>query len=121
MTGGAAPARSGYHFEQRVRGDLAVSYLVGRNGGSRGLWDLVAMRAPRQLVLVQCKVDGRMDPGEWNELLAVADEVGAIAVLAQREQPGHRLIYRRLLQRKDHVRNGTALWEPWEPARGVDW
>lgn len=120
MTGGAAPARSGYHFEQRVRGDLSLSYHVGRQAGSKGLWDLVAMRAPSQLVLVQCKVDGRLDPHEWNALLAVAEEVGGIAVLAQRDEPGHRLTYRKLLQRKGEQREGQ-LWEPWEPARGVEW
>lgn len=103
-----------------MRQDLAISYYVGRQAGSKGLWDLIAMRAPRQLVLVQCKVNGVLPPAEWNELLTVAQEVGAIAVLAQRDQPGHRLTYRRLLQRKGVLREGP-LWEPWEPARGVDW
>lgn len=120
MTGGAAPARSGYHFEQRVRGDLALSYHIGRAAGSKGVWDLIAMRAG-ELVLVQCKVDGRMDPAEWNALLAIADEVGAIAVLAQRIEPAHKLIYRRLLTRKDDRHREQQLWEPWQPARGVEW
>ena len=119
MSGGAAPARAGYTFEIRVRNDLAPDYHLGRAAGSKGPWDLVAMR-PRELVLVQCKVDGSLPPAEWNQLLAVADEVGAIAVLAQREQPGHRLTYRRLLQRKGQHRDGQ-LWEPWAPARGVEW
>jgi len=120
MAGGAGPARAGYHFEQRVKADLGLSYHIGRAAGSKGPWDLVAMRAPAELVLVQCKVDGQLAPAEWNELLSVADEVGAVAVLAQRQEPGHHLIYRRLLRRKGQHRDGQ-LWEPWQPARGVDW
>lgn len=120
MSGGAAPARAGYHFELRVRGDLALSYHVGRAGGSKGPWDLIALRAPRELVLVQCKVDGQLPPAEWNELLGLAEEVGGIAVLAHRQEPGHKLQYRRLLQRKGTLRD-APLWEPWQPSRGVEW
>jgi len=86
---------NGYAFERTVAGDLNTDgYLVIRSGGSHGAADLVALK-PGQVLLVQAKTNGLISVTDWNELLGIAERVGAVPLLALR--PGRGLIeYRRL-------------------------
>ena len=92
--------RSGKRFEDRTGLHLTENgYFTVRAGGSRGVADLVAVK-PGQVLLVQCKTDGKLPPGPWNALYDAAAACGAVPVLAER--PGRRrLAYWRLTARKD--------------------
>jgi Holliday junction resolvase len=92
--------RSGKRFEDRAGLDLlANGYFVVRAGGSRGVADLVAVK-PGQVLLVQCKTDGKLPPEPWNALFDAAAGCGAVPVLAARPKPGT-VEYWRLERRKD--------------------
>ena len=117
----STPRQRGDAFERRVRRLLVdAGYFTARSSGSSGPFDVMALRRD-EVVLVQCKADGRLDPGEWNECLAVADEVGGVAVLAQRPEHGRHVEYRRLLHRKGEPRDGRPLWEPWQLVPNPGW
>jgi Holliday junction resolvase len=116
----STPRQRGDAFERRVRRDLdGAGYRTLRSSGSSGPFDLVALRA-RELHLIQCKADGRLDPGEWNELLDLADELEGTAILAQRDARRH-IEYRRLTHHKGKPRDGVPLWEPWAPVVALGW
>lgn len=69
--------------EWRTR-DLLVEagYYVVRAAGSKGKVDLVALRLGEPPLLVQCKINGKLGPAEWNELYEVAQRTGGTPVLA---------------------------------------
>ena len=101
---------NGTRFEHKVAADLrGDGYLVVRAAGSHGEADLVALK-PGQVVLVQAKTSGRLDPGEWNSFHAAAEGVGAIPLLAHRPAPGQ-IVYWRLTGPK--VTRGKAPYEVW--------
>lgn len=79
---------AGTAFEHVVRNDLhANGYWVMRSAGSKTKVDLIAIK-PGQILLVQCKRDGRISPAERVELLRVAAMIDtAIPVLAHKK-PG---------------------------------
>jgi Holliday junction resolvase len=58
---------------------VANGYEVIRSAGSRSPIDLFAFK-PGQLLLVQCKRDGRLGPAEWNALYTLAEMLGPTAV-----------------------------------------
>ena len=77
----------GRAFEYRVRDHLlnTGAALVIRSAQSKGKVDLAAfwpLVADSQPWLVQCKRDGKLSHDEGNDLVAIADEVGALALLA---------------------------------------
>jgi len=75
----------GDYFERQVKLTLeAHGWLVYRSAGSHGAADLVAMRHGNTVTLVQCKISGRIDPGERTALLDEADPSGGRAVVAMR-------------------------------------
>lgn len=83
--------RRGANFERRVRAHLeAEGWLVVRAAGSRGCFDLVALRPNGrggcQVSLVQCKVRGARDfaPEDQAALRRIAEDAGATAWLASR-------------------------------------
>lgn len=92
-SGGAGPYRKGAAFENRTAALLRRrGLLVTRNAGSKGdplqsAFDLVAIE-PAQLGtgvwvhLVECKVDGRMRKADRERLVKVADDYGALPILA---------------------------------------
>jgi Holliday junction resolvase len=85
----ASEPRAGRAFEYKVRDRLrGDGYWVMRSPGSRTVVDLLAIK-PGQVLFVQCKVNGRLDPGEWNALWGAAGEAGAVPVLASRPFRGH--------------------------------
>lgn len=82
---------SGRQFEYRVR-DLFTkhNYYVIRSAGSKGKADLVALKAGRSPVLIQCKA-GQINSRERKEaaeLHALAAELGCTALLAGKDSRG---------------------------------
>jgi len=104
-------AQRGTGFERAVRDDLAKrGYIVVRSTASKSPLDLVALWA-RPLpspgwtwttadgggrwlpaLLVQAKVDGRLDPDEWNVLYGLARTSDTPAVLVKRVKEGRRFV-----------------------------
>lgn len=82
----------GADFERRVRDHLIrAGYVVIRSAASKTGVDLVALGGPVvPVLLVQAKTDGRLDPGEWNALHALATYSGVVPVLARQERVGRR-------------------------------
>lgn len=106
----------GYAFERQVAADLeSDGYWTCQARGSHGLADVVAIKAG-EIVLVQCKL-GAIGHGEWNALRALAVELGAVAVVADRPERG-RLRYRAIAA--EHLARST-IWpcEPWTADRMV--
>lgn len=85
MTGGKAPRAAGDRFEranmERLR---AAGYLVIRSAGSHGPADLVAMRGDRMPALIQCKITDTTTARQRAAFYRVAEDAGALAVLAYR-------------------------------------
>lgn len=90
----------GKRFEHRVRDDLRKrGYYVIRSAGSKGKIDLVAL-IDGDVLLIQCKRDGRLPPAERKELLAIAAKYGSgntYAVLATTAKLNNKLHYEFLL------------------------
>lgn len=90
--------RSGRDFEYEVRDQLTDDgYWVTRAAGSKTKVDLIAIKAG-QVLLVQCKRDGRISPAERAEVLRIAALLPAVAVpiLAHRLTRPARVGYARL-------------------------
>lgn len=79
----------GDYFERRCRRSLeAHGWLVVRSAGSLGIADLVALRAGSKPLLVSCKLNGRIDPGERAALCDAAELAGARPLVALRPKAG---------------------------------
>jgi Holliday junction resolvase len=100
--------RFGRAFEYRVRDALREQgYFCLRSPQSKSPLDLIAIR--RGCVLfVQCKRNGALRPKEWNELLDLAQSVGAVPLMAEISTRRGEILYWRLLARKD----GTKATQP---------
>lgn len=100
----------GDRFEYQVRDDLTErGYWVRRAAASR-FPDMVAV-CKDEVLWVECKTNGRLDPGEWNELYDLAMKYGGTPILASKPVRGG-LAYHRLLDRK--VPGVRTLWAPLE-------
>lgn len=107
--------RRGADFERRVASDLeGYGYVTVRSAGSHSPADIVAMR-DGETVCVQCKRDGRLDPGEWNDFFDWCGIAGAVPVMAGMGTRVTGIIYRRLTSRKDG--RGRQPWVRWAPQR----
>lgn len=103
--------QNGAAFERRTSVYLTdEGFFVVRSAGSRSLVDLVAVK-PLQVLFVQAKRDGRLDPDEWDALFAAAAHAGAVPVLAAAGPRGRGIVLTRLLGTK---RRG-ARTQPCEP------
>jgi Holliday junction resolvase len=79
---------NGYVFERKVAADLTGDgYYCVQARGSHGVADVVALKAG-QVLLVQCKTNGDLPPGEWNALFEHAASAGAVPLLAWRPDRG---------------------------------
>lgn len=86
----------GDYLEHQTRDALAAYgwYLI-RAGGSLGAADLVALRAGKRPLLIQCKILGpgrafpRVDPAERTALYEAAEKAGARAIIATRYRGGY--------------------------------
>ena len=112
----------GADFERTVAKDIeSHGYVTVRSAGSHSPADLLAARSTllsalygySEVVAVQCKRDGRLDPDEWNEFWEWCRKGGAIPILASKGPRGSGIIYRRLTSRKDG--RGRQPWESWTP------
>lgn len=107
-----ASRAKGDRFEYRVRDDLTErGYWVRRAGASR-FPDMVAI-SKDDVLFVECKTNGRLDPGEWNELFELAMTYGGTPILASKPVRGG-LSYHRLTARKDAQRTVWAPVEEWD-------
>jgi Holliday junction resolvase len=80
----------GDYLERQTRAALeSFGWIVYRSAGSMGLGDLVAMRSDMRPLIVQCKINGRIDPGERAELVEQAAQAGARPILACRSKRGY--------------------------------
>lgn len=105
----------GADFERRSQAHLErMGYVVVRSAGSHSPADLVAMRHG-EIVCVQCKRNGRLDPEEWNEFWEFCERAGALPVLAKPNQNGRGMCYNVLTSRKDG--KGRQPLAPWVPQR----
>ena len=114
----------GAKFERKVKEHLeSFGYSCVRSAGSHSPADVVGFRRSvlgtvygvAEVVAVQCKRDGRLDPDEWNEFWEWSTRNGATPILARLGKAGHGTIYHRLTSRKDgRGRQPLAPWEPQE-------
>jgi len=75
----------GANFERRVRGYLQeIGFVVFRSAGSHTPADLIALKAG-EVLLVQCKLDGKISPTERYALSVLGDELQCRVMLAWRE------------------------------------
>jgi Holliday junction resolvase len=101
--------RLGRDLEYRAKRLLEDDgYFVVRAAASKGLVDLVALKAGETL-FVQCKRSGSLPPAEWNALFDLALWLGAVPLMAVKGPRGTQ--FRRLTGRKD----GTRRRQPMEP------
>jgi Holliday junction resolvase len=106
--------RRGNDYERRVMHALQTDgYVVWQSRGSKSPVDLICLKRG-QVLLVQVK-GGRVTSishDQWNALLAVAQRIGALAVIADRD--GRKIRYRRIagahLPRSQNW--PSVLWEP---------
>ena len=85
----------GDYLERQTRDALAAyGWLIVRSGGSLGAADLVALRAQKRPLLIQCKILGkgrtfpRLDPDERLALWQAAEQSGARPIIATRYTGG---------------------------------
>ena len=112
--------RAGRDLEYAAAKNLEENgYLVIRAAGSHGLADLIAFK-PGELLIVQCKTDGKMTAAQRGELSELARMVpaspGAVALIARWEATGPRggrtVAYTRLWY--------TLAPEPWTPDHALE-
>lgn len=115
----------GIAFERVVRGDLeGFGWVCYRAAASKGPADVWALGPGPELLLVQAKLDGRLDPQEWNVLYRLAMHLDATPLMAWRPKRGE-IGYRRLIAPKG-TSGGRQPWDHWSPyspgneAEGVD-
>lgn len=78
--------RNGSAMERRTKANLERDgYFVIKSAGSKGAADLVAIKAG-EILLVQCKLDSYVAPGEWNRLWELSRSIGAVPVVVGRGQ-----------------------------------
>ena len=96
---------AGRRFEWAVRDDLrADGYEVIRSAGSKSKVDLFAVKHG-QVLLVQCKRDGKIGPAERTELIRIAHMATATAIVAYKAKVG--IGYRQL------TGTGPKDWVEW--------
>ena len=61
-------------------------YVVMRAPGSHGVIDLLAVRKNTTGLMIQAKKDGKLGPGEWNELVELAEKGGCWPCLVRRPE-----------------------------------
>lgn len=105
----------GTAFERRVMSFLTEwGYWCVRSAGSHGEVDIVALK-PDEVVLVQCKISGRCDPIEWNDLLALGWLLGAAPVVAYRPTPRTLGFFRLETIKVDRKGGARSDWRPSGP------
>ena len=89
--------RRGADFERRVMAHLGrTGYATLRSAGSHSPADVVAVRRG-EVLFVQCKRNGRLDPDEWNDFWEFCGKAGALPIMAHVGPQGRGISYKRLL------------------------
>lgn len=105
--------RRGADFERKVRESMAAhGYVSVRAAGSHTPADVYCFRFG-ELVFIQCKRDGRLDPKEWNDFLVYCWKAGAVALVAMKGEKGKGVRYMRITATKKG--GGPQPWEEWRP------
>ena len=105
--------RNGAQLERAARVVLeSVGYYVIRSAGSKGAADLVALK-PGEVLLVQCKLDGKMPPAEREAFAKLADRLGVVSLIASWHKEGNAARTVRYMYRTP----GRESWwvTPWTP------
>lgn len=108
-----ASAAKGTRFEHKVKRDLEErGYFCMRSPASKSPIDILAV-SKDDVLFVQCKTNGRLDPAPWNELYDLALDHGGTPILASKPVRG-RISYHRIVGRKvEGSRTGWAPLEEW--------
>jgi Holliday junction resolvase len=113
MTGYGA----GANLERETRKQLVDNgYFAVRAAGSHGIADIVALK-PGEVLLVQCKTDGRMVPAERAEIISRAAWLDAVPLLAYWAKEG-RKAREVAFARVQCVH--PPLYLPWTPDYGLE-
>jgi Holliday junction resolvase len=113
VSGGAANPRAGRAFERRCLDILRTNgYWAMGSPGSRGAVDAVAIKAPYEVLFIQCKRHGRLSSAEWNALYELAVRIGAVPLLADNPARGVTR-FRRLARARAVADHGRAPLEDW--------
>lgn len=84
----STPYQRGRAFEYKVKKHYEkMGYFVVRSAGSRSSVDLVCLRF-REVVLVQCKKDGKVSAGELSDLDKLGRELFAHCYIAMEDDDG---------------------------------
>lgn len=109
--------RRGSDLERAARKELeANGYFVIRSAGSKGPADLVALKRGEAL-LVQCKLDGYLTPGDRVVFRSVTMVLGATALVARWHKEGHAA---RTVAFEELISMGPAGHRPWTPDHGLE-
>ena len=99
--------RNGYELERAAKQLLEqAGYFVVRAGGSKGAADLVALHGYNDTLLIQCKLDGYVPPGERKALFDLAEELGVQELIASWHKEG------RAARRVKFVNCDGEEWKP---------
>lgn len=80
----------GDYLERQTRLALEVhGWIVVRAAGSLGVADLAALRLGNTPLLISCKLDGKMSPGERRALVEACQIAGARPIMSARSIRGH--------------------------------
>lgn len=102
----------GAAFEREVKRALeALGFSVVRSPRSAGVFDLLAVRRD-VTAMIQCKKAGACGPAEWDRLLALAREQGAVAIIAARAARQPLRLWR--IVRFKGAKRGRNPWVAWE-------
>lgn len=95
--------RRGPKFEAASKGVLSRrGYLVVKQYASKSAFDMLAVGDGKPVLMVQCKVDGKLGFGEWNALYDLALAHGCWPVLAVKPPDnGKGALWFRLADRKE--------------------
>lgn len=81
--------QKGDYLERQTKAALiAHGWIVTRAAGSLGVADIVALRAGNTPLLISCKLDARIGPGERTALIEAARAGGARPIMAARSKRG---------------------------------
>jgi len=76
--------QAGATFERRVKSYFESNdYVVFRSAGSRSPADLICLKAG-EVILVQCKISGRLTPLEKQKLMILKDELNCQVAIFSR-------------------------------------
>ena len=110
----------GRSLEYQVKGELELhGYWCMRSASSHGLVDVLALRSC-EILLVQAKRNGRLDPAEWNQLYTLACENDGKALLVTKKDGGRGNRYWLLTGMKiPHKSAPCEVWTPQPSGQGL--